>query len=914
MTLLKRLVLAALPAVLPAAVASAQDSAAQPAAPAARPATVCGIEVAPPARMPPNGSPPVVYLIGPCFLKQGGASVIDANTYLYYIQLRPSQPSAGRWVPYDETAEKTILEDFRRLWATNFLDDLSIEVGDYTFPNGVIGKIVTYHMEERQRVKIVQYLGSEKLEQTKIDEQLKEKNALIRMDSFLDPGSIRRVEGIIREMLAEKGFQFATIRHEITETGGGPKTVNLVFHIEEGPKVKIREVEFDGNTAFSDGKLEGKMKTNKEPGFFGFIGSGGVYQEAKFEEDADKVVEFYRDRGYITVQVGQPELKYLEDSKDRKTRWVQLRVPITEGGRYRVGHFTFDGNTVVKPEPLRSLFKLKEGDWYAEKRIRKGLEKARELYGSGGYFEFTGYPDLRPRDLAEEYAKDPQAVAQGAKPPPGPVRGKGGAPIVDVTMRMQEGKQYFINRITFVGNTTTRDNVIRREMRLVEYGVFNTEALKHSVKRLNQLGYFKQLEQEAIQVEKTANAENRVDVTLKLEEQNRNQLTFGAGVSQFEGFFGQLSFQTANFMGRGETFTVSIMSGSRFKNYQLAFSEPFLFDRPITAGVDVFRRDIQYIGSFTQQSTGGNLIFGWPVGDFTRMFTSYSYEQVKVKDLNPFFNTPDILARNPFLRDSLLIGEGGRRTVSRVTPSLVHNTVDNPIFPNAGKRFTAAIDLAGLGGNTSFYKPRAEMVWFLQHTRKTSVGFRAAAEYIAPYGSTKELPIFERLFLGGEYSVRGFDIRTIGPRDVGAPESPGSFLVLGGNKSLLFNAEYLISIAGPVRLVLFYDAGQVRDRGQTFAWTEPVTSTQVIGATVTPVVGDPVASPFESGLKFVTEEIGRASAFKTSMGAEVRFFMPVLNVPFRLIFAYNPQRTGVLDNNFQPQKEFTFRFAVGSTF
>ena len=155
-------------------------------------------------------------------------------------------------------------------------------------------------------------------------------------------------------------------------------------------------------------------------------------------------------------------------------------------------------------------------------------------------------------------------------------------------MRVDEGKQYFVNRITFTGNTTTRDNVIRRELRLVEAGVFNTEALKDSVKRLNQLGYFKPLEGEAIDVEKTPNADNKVDVQLKFEEQNRNQLTFGAGVSQFDGFFGQLSFQTSNFLGRGETFSVTAQQGNRAKNYQLAFTEPFLFDRPMTAGVDLF--------------------------------------------------------------------------------------------------------------------------------------------------------------------------------------------------------------------------------------------------------------------------------------------------------------------------------------
>ena len=463
-------------------------------------------------------------------------------------------------------------------------------------------------------------------------------------------------------------------------------------------------------------------------------------------------------------------------------------------------------------------------------------------------------------------------------------------------MRLTEGKQFFVNRIIFTGNTTTRDNVIRREMRLVEGGVFNTESLKYSVRRLNQLGYFKQIneqDQKAMKVDKTPGRDNAVDVTLKLEEQNRNQLTFGAGVSQYEGFFGQLAFQTANFLGRGESLTVSMQAGDRAQNYQLAFTEPFLFDRNITGGFDIYKRALQYIGYYTQKSTGGNLMFGFPVADFSRMFVNYSYEQVRMADLNEPFLDPDCVLsidgcgsvslsdlstispealervrRNPFVFDSLLIGEGGRRTVSKVTPSFVHNTIDNPIFPNAGKRLTASIDLAVLGGNTQFYKPRLEAIWYHRHLPRTSFGVRVQTEYISPVGSTQILPIFEKLFLGGEYSVRGFDIRSIGPSD------PETGLVLGGNKSLLFNGEYLISIANPVRLILFYDAGQVVDRGQQFA----------------------------------------RQNFRTSTGAEVRFFMPVLNVPFRLIFAHNPQREGVLDNNLQPAKEFVFRFAVGSTF
>jgi outer membrane protein insertion porin family len=280
----------------------------------------------------------------------------------------------------------------------------------------------------------------------------------------------------------------------------------------------------------------------------------------------------------------------------------------------------------------------------------------------------------------------------------------------------------------------------------------------------------------------------------------------------------------------------------------------------------------------------------------------------------------DILRRNTFVYDSLLVGQGGERTISKVVPQFVHNTVDNPIFPNAGRRLTAAIDLATmLGGNTNFVKPRVEGIMYFRHTAKTTLGFRAQAEYIKPMGDsgcavvpgatvcTPALPIFERLFLGGEYSVRGFDIRSIGPT------VPGSPIVLGGNKSLLFNAEYMFSIASQVRIVGFFDAGQVRNFGENFVWKEPVINTTAIIA--------PLLDPFAtSGLidpnapTSRTEIIGETYAFKTSTGVELRFFMPVLNVPFRLIYAFNPSRVGVLDNNLEPAKDKVFRFAVGTTF
>jgi outer membrane protein insertion porin family len=892
------------------------------------PATICNLPIPAPAALPPEGSAPVIFQIIPCFPRQGNVSTIEPETYLYYMHLRPSLPSQGRWVPYDQTAEETIRDDFKRLWGTNFLDDLSIETADYTFANGVVGKLVVYNMEERERIKVVDYQGSKQIDRTKIDEQLRERNIALRLDSFLDAGAIRRVETVLREMMAEKGFTDAVVTHKTTPVAGGPKLVNVTFTVNEGPKIKIRDVEFIGNTAIGDGALQRRLKENKPRGLFSFITGRGTYKQDKYEEDADRVLEYYRNHGYVRARVGQPEMKVLEDDKNGKTRWIQLRIPVTEGPRYKVGEFGFDGNTVVKSEALRPLFKVTTGEWFNEKALREGLNKAREVYGAGGYMEFTGAPDYRMKNDGIEVDADanvPAALLAEAATI---------NPVVDITLRLQEGKQFFVNRITFAGNTTTRDNVIRREVRLVEGGLFNTESLKYSVKRLNQLGYFKPLEgnDKDMKVDKTPGRDNAVDVTLKLEEQNRNQLTFGAGISQYEGFFGQLGFQTSNFLGRGESLTVNMQAGSRAQQYQLAFTEPFLFDRNMTGGIDIFKRSLQYIGYYTQKSTGGNLTFGFPVADFSRMFMNYSYEQVTVDDLNEALLDPSCAAtatcstvslssldqlteeqirnirRNPFVFDSLLIGQGGKRTISKVVPTFVHNTVDNPIFPTRGKKLQASIHLAGLGGNTSYIKPGLEALFYKPMAPRLSFGARAAFEYIRPYGDTQTLPIFERLVLGGEYSIRGFDIRSVGPT------VPDSVAVLGGNKSLLFNAEYLISIAGPVRLVFFYDAGQVRDVGQRFVWKENLIEQLPAPA---PNLVDPLASaslldPNAPGP--TTRVVGRTSAFKTSTGAEIRFFMPVLNVPFRLIFAANPQRGGVLDNNYRPAKNFVFKFAVGSTF
>jgi len=851
----------------------------------------------PPAKQPPAGSPTLLRCMQ-IVAHPVNETMVDGATYDYYIRTPRTLPSQDKWAPYNED---TVLADFKNLWNTNFLDNLWIEVLDEPFDNGIMGKHVVFHIEERKRVKAVEYapvgVGAKlRVDVSKIDTTLRERNVEISLDTFVDESTIRKVVGVIRELYAGEGYNDAKVEVTQREVAGGAKLVDLRFNIDEGPKVRLKEIVFDGNVALSDKDLAGQLKDNRPRSRILIITGGGQYRDDKFPDDAEKITEYYKNNGFAGAQIGQPQIETVELTPDGKTRWIRMRVPVEEGQKFTVGKFEITGAQALKAEGLRPFFDIKEGDVYSLAKLRKGFEKLKELYGAFGYYQWAPEPELSPRGLDPETG---QPI--GPDPPP---------PIMDITVKMNEGKQFFINRIEFVGNHTTRDPVIRRELRVAEGGVFNSEQLKGSVRRLNQLGYFKPLEgkEGEMDVTPTPDTDNRLDVKLKVEEQNKNQIAFGAGVSQFEGVFGQLSFQTSNFLGRGEVVGVSLQKGSQARQYQLSFSEPYLWDRPITAGVDLHSRQFIFIGQFTQRSTGASTVLGLPLADFTRFFMGYSYEKVSVLDVNPAYLSPQVLATNPFLADSLLIGEGGSRTVSKVSPSVVFNTVNQPLFPTAGTRYSASFDIAGLGGNTSYTQTVLEGIWYKRLIGRTSLGLRAQGQYIRPYGNTKTLPIFEKIFIGGEYTIRGFDLRSIAPRD------PLSGVITGGNKSIVLNAEYYIDI-GQVRVLAFYDAGEVRDIGQSMTRWDPVS---VLITPPRPVLQNFVLFDQTNALTEVgairTQVIGRVSAIKTSTGVEARFVVPVINIPFRLIAAYNPQRFGVPKNTGEVTPKFTFRFAVGTTF
>jgi outer membrane protein insertion porin family len=760
-----------------------------------------------------------------------GNQFLDPATLIFYVSTKAGER-------YDE---RRLKDDFRRLWDTGFLEDLVLNVTD-----GPKGKVVVFRVSERKRVQIVDFRGNKSITNTNIEEELKKREAGLKIDSFFDPAKARRVEAVIKDMLADKGHPFATVKYDAKTVGGAGQQVSFI--IDEGPKTKVTSVDFTGNKVFSDGKLRKQMKKIKPAGFFNLSWLSGktTYTKEKWEDpqegDRSKLENFYLNHGYVTAQIGEPKITYSEVKPGKKPkRSMHIEIPVTEGDQYRVGDLKFEGLTVFKEEPIRTLFKLKTGDVYKEASIRKGYDKLRDMYGSLGYFQWTGLTKRTP---------DPQRK------------------VVDVVLAMEEDKRYYLGRIRFVGNDTTRDKVIRREIYMNEGEVFNTEALKVSIRRINQLGYFKPMEG-APELAPSPLAEDKLDVTFKVEEQNRNQFTFGGGVSGLEGTFINASFSTANFLGLGETFQISAQSGRRTKNYQIAITEPYLFDRPITAGFDLYKRRLEYepfgnVAGYTQETAGAAVVGGLPLGRFSRVFVNYSYELINLENLVPAVTPgePGVDPIPPPVFDPAFLGDVGRRRESRFTPSLVHNTVDNPWTPRSGQKHTLTVALTGgpLGGTVNYVRPDVEAIFYVPHTKRTALGVRGEFALIKPFGDTKVLPYYQRFFLGGETQIRGYNVRTVGPVDL-------QNRALGGNKYVLFNAEYYVDIGGPLRFLLFYDAGQA------YADGEPITLNRI----------------------------------RTSTGGELRFVMPVLNVPFRLIYAWNPQRDA-----FQPKS--TFKFAVGTTF
>ncbi len=733
----------------------------------------------------------------------------------------------------DAYDERILQEDFRKIMDTGFFDRVRLHVHD-----GETGKRLVFWVQERPVVKSVDYRGFKKsLSKSNIEEQLQDEGLELKINSRLDYSLIEKIRSGIKDLLYEKGFENATVGVDIQTVS--PVARAVYFNITEGSKVKIGDVKFTGNTLFSQRRLRWKMKKTSRTWLFSFLTQHNIYSQASYDEDIQNVLNLYRERGYAKARAGEPVIESINvarEGKDPKNR-LFITIPLEEGEQYRINSIAVEGNELFTDDEILSTIKLLPGDVFNQTEIREALEGIDTGYGVRGFiFAYT----------------DPMVTYDD------------NALTADLTLRIREGEKFFLRRLEFEGNSSTRDKVLRREVRMREGDVFNEEAFKNSLLKVNQLGYFTLLEEPNNPEVIPSMEGNEVDVIIKGEETNRNQLEVGGGVSGLEGAFGRLMFSTRNFLGRGATLSAEALIGTRADRYSISYTEPYIFDRPYIFGAELYKRNYIYYDQY-QDRTGAGTRFGMSLGYFSRIMLRYSYELIDVEyrpgPLLPW-EPPQLGEPLPPYFDYSSLYEEGRTVISSIMPSYTYSTIDNPFRPSRGRELQLSLQIAGgpFGGEKSFYKPIARFAQYFKAFKRTFFAFNTAATYIKEYNNS-DIPGFERLFLGGEMTIRGTEIRTVGP------VSPTGVFI-GGTSSMLFNLEYHIPIKEtPVEGLLFFDAGN----------------------------------------SFLEEDAFDFKNLVYSYGVEVRVYLPIFPYPLRFIYSFLPDPP--------PRNSSTdFQFSIGSTF
>jgi len=735
-----------------------------------------------------------------------------------------------------------IERDFNSLWNTGYFDDLRIEREESSK-----GWILQVYVKEKPTIREIKYIGLNAISQSDVLDKFKELKVGLSQESQFDPTRVKKAEVVLKELLAAHGHQFATITTEIRQIP--PAAVGITFNVKEGPKVKVGVIKFEGNKKVPTHYLRDAMHNSKPIGIPHSIILENLFARTfdatKLSEDAERVRFAYQDKGYFKAIVEDPKTKIRDVGgiawyfpfKARHGKSVDITVPVEEGDRYHLKEITFTGNKAITNTPaLRRLFKIKDGDWFNRTLVSKGLDELRKAYGSLGYINETNIPDT----LIDDEHKT-----------------------ITLKIDIDEGKQFFVRRIEFSGNTTTRDKVIRRELALEEGQVYNSRLWEVSLLRLNQLNYFETLKPEQDSEVHQDVADNTVDINLKVKEKGKNSIGLNGGVSGLSGAFVGMNYETNNFLGLGETLTLSASLGTYQRDAMFGFTEPYFLDKPIQLGFTVFTRNFKYnqaqqasisagqkltlptaylnsLQNYSQSSTGFTLSTSYPLHrSFKRIGLTYSFDTSTI--------TTYTTASQDYFEFLAFRNVGGPNALqgiqtSKLVPSFSSSTIDNPLRPHRGRSYFMGMDIAGIGGNVADIRPIGEFKQFIPmkgfHPNKDgmqTLGIRFQGSFITGWGG-KTAPPFERFFQGGDTDLRGFDIRSASPTALIADKvtvnltNPDGNVVLadpsnprvgpwqitvpitrlvypGGDTSLVSNIEYRIPIVGPVTLAFFSDTG-----------------------------------------------------------------------------------------------------------
>jgi outer membrane protein insertion porin family len=984
---------------------------------------------------------------------------------LYWIQTRPG----------DAYNPDQVARDLQALNALGFFEKTETKVAIDDAPRG--GIRVTFYVKELPIIRDIQFEGLKSVSESDVLKTFRERRVGVSKEAIYDPVKVRNAVRVLKELLAAKGHPNATIaegRENVSTT-----SVAITFQITEGPRVRVAEIQFEGSKVFKSGKLRDQMKYVKEAGLISRFKDMDILDRQKLDYDLHQVDNYMKSKGYLQARHGEPvitglgprrtgfpilPLPFLSSVDDT----LKITVPIIDGKLYRLGDLKVEGNSIFSEAAIKAIIGLQKGEVANGEALSKALyENLKKYYGQQGFIQYTA-------EVTPTFKDNPQNPNEG---------------VADFLVTIDEGKQFTLRRLEFTGNTFTRDNVLRREVLINEGDIYNQGMFEYSVTRLNQLGYFNPIDKDKDADYRTNEEEGLVDVTVKVSEKGRQQISFNGGISGIGGSFFGLEYSTNNLFGRGEVLSINLAAGNRQRSFQFSFTEPYIKNRPVTGGFTVFAYSQKFFGEgtflstntaaqqgfldstlgltngngenlFTRNSIGASIFASAPLSEFYRKrpFTQFSrvglsYQLARSSVKDPVVNTTGsttqfipVIYRQPNI------------LTSRVTGSFNYDTRNANIDPTAGRSLSVAANLSGLGGDVRTYEPTLEFTQFYKVRNKRSehphvFGFRILAGTTGSFATTAKIrnanslafvdgvPIYERFFLGDEFTIRGYNVRSISPetpldtfitsRNVvvatnpsGTPvpvpglsqafaaigtftgptgnniaQLPRAYTATGGDTQVLGNFEYRFPILGSaVGGAFFVDVGSAfnlrskheQSYSSEFIADQPFLSTigtircprldASFGGTGLGVAGITLnslaacgsfsnlgflggglnalvardnrivteaeldealrAGPINSlGLPFgffpvfmrgdaQTNTVVRLNQslfakftdIRSSLGAEVRFQIPILNVPFRLIYAYNPNaRKDQVIDGFpfffgQSEKKSVFRFSVGRTF
>jgi len=812
--------------------------------------------------------------------------------------------------------EEILRRDFMILWNTGRFDDIRLE----TEPDPE-GLLIRFVVTERRVIRSIHYAGNKSVSESEILDRFKERKVGLTVEQQYDPGKVQYAASVLKDYEAERGHQYATVEPQIEQIP--PTSLALTFVVNEGPKVKVGNLDFTGNNSFNSRWVRSQMKELKPYGIPHSVILESVFAKTfdtdKLDYDLSKIREAYNDKGYFHAQTLEPSIKIVLHGgqgwrlplikPNNLGIFADVNTPIEEGRLYHLHAANFVGVKVFRePQALLGFFRMRVGDTFSTEKVRKGLEDMRKYYGLLGYWDFVPEP-------SEEVIPDTDQI--------------------DLTITADEGRQFFVRRIEFSGNTTTRDKVIRREFQLDEGDIFNTQMLDVSILRLNQLGYFEMLKKEdAVDIKRNPGSDT-VDITLKVRERGKNSIGLNGGVSGIAGSFVGFNYSTNNFLGLGETLSLSSQLGTRSRDASFGFTEPYFLDRPLQLGFVIYVRRFDFnqgreasilsgqnlialynsLGSqnllnYIQNSYGFNVSSSYPLRrSMARLSLTYGYDISHIKTLTD-------AATNYFdyINFSGVSGPNSLSGIhtSTITPSYQYNTVNHPINPTGGRSLFLSTAFAGsfLGGNVNTVQPSIDAKYFHVDPfhKKNVLAFHLLATMTTGYDG-KLIPPYSRGFIGGEQDVRGFEIWGITP--IGFVPSSASINVLnadgsprtqkiisngsitsspvtmtvpiyqlvtpGGDTRVIGNFEYRIPIIGnTVTLAVFNDAGL----------DKILLPNQLVLASSR--TSDLNLSFPESGFDGRVKIAPGTQKIRDSTGLELQVMLPVVNAPFRVYFAYNP--------------------------